>query len=257
MYRLRLAPLAWLTMIGLSPAAMAGHVETLKSTIDIQQQADNAAYYSQQKIDGLTEETDEMLRDYRRTLRQIDSLKVYNEQLDKLVLSQQNELTALQQQMRDIDTTQRDIVPLMLKMVEVIVQFVALDLPFLPTERQQRIAALTTLMDRADVSLAEKYRRILEAYQVETEYGRTIEAYQDELTIDNTQRTVDVLRIGRLGLYYLTLDQQQAGVWQAGQWQPLATTEIANIQQALKVAKKQSPPDLLVLPLDTTGVMKK
>ena len=68
----------------------------------------------------------------------------------------------------------------MLKMIEVMSLFVELDLPFLPEERQTRIIQLQTLMERADVTLAEKYRRILEAYQVETEYGRTIEAYKGD-----------------------------------------------------------------------------
>jgi len=139
-------------------------------------------------------------------------------------------------------------------LVEVISRFVALDIPFLPEERQFRIAELQTIMERADVSLAEKYRRVLEAYQVETEYGRTIEAYQDELELDERTRTVNFLRIGRVGLYYLTLDGQQAGVWDEG-WQSLDSKYREGIDKGLKVAKKQLPPDLLVLPIKTEGTL--
>jgi hypothetical protein len=155
-----------------------------------------------------------------------------------------------------METTQREIVPLMLKMVEVISQFVALDIPFLPEERQFRVAELQAIMERADVSLAEKYRRVLEAYQVETEYGRTIEAYQDELELDEKIRTVNFLRIGRVGLYYLTLDGQQAGVWDGDErWRPLDSEYLQAIDKGLKVAKKQLPPDLLVLPIKTEGTL--
>ena len=108
-------------------------------------------------------------------------------------------------------------------------------------------------MERADVSLAEKYRRVLEAYQVETEYGRTIEAYQDDLILEDETRTVNFLRIGRVGLYYLTLDGQEAGAWNEG-WQSLDDSYRQAIDKGLKVAKKQLPPDLLVLPLKTAGV---
>jgi hypothetical protein len=230
----------------------AGHVETLQGAIDTQVKTEISAKKSQQKIDTLSDQTDQMLVEYRNLLRQTDSLRIYNAQLDKLVLSQQDELTSIDEQLLNIETTQREIVPLMLKMIEVIAQFVALDVPFLPEERQTRIAALQDLMERADVSLAEKYRRILEAYQVETEYGRTIEAYQGELALNDETRTVDFLRIGRVSLYYLTLDGQEAGVWDQG-WQRIDDSYRQAIDKGLKVAKKQLPPDLLVLPVKTAG----
>jgi hypothetical protein len=144
----------------------------------------------------------------------------------------------------------------MLKMIEVLGEFVELDIPFLAEERQTRVAQLQALMGRADVSLSEKYRRILEAYQVETEYGRTIEAYQGELdSSDSASRTVDFLRIGRVSLYYLTLDGLEAGLWDIEQkkWQPVPTEQLSSINQGLKVALKQLPPDLLVLPVKKMG----
>ena len=237
-----------------SLAHAADHKDKLKNTIDLQIKTELTAKKSQKKIDGLADQADQMLAEYRNLLRQAESLRIYNNQLDKLVLSQQGEIDSIAEQLINMETTQREIVPLMLKMVEVISQFVALDIPFLPEERQFRVAELQTIMERADVSLAEKYRRVLEAYQVETEYGRTIEAYQDELELDERIRTVNFLRIGRVGLYYLTLDGQQAGVWDAG-WRPLDSEYRQAIDKGLKVAKKQLPPDLLVLPVKKEGTL--
>jgi hypothetical protein len=248
-----ISQLCGLASVVLCSLAYAGDVDTLQDAIDTQIKAEMSAKNSQEKIDDLSDKTDQMLAEYRNVLRQTDSLRIYNDQLDKLVLSQQSELASIAEQLVNIETTQREIVPLMLKMVEVISQFVALDVPFLPEERQFRIAALQTLMERADVSLAEKYRRVLEAYQVETEYGRTIEAYQDDLVLDDKTRTVNFLRIGRVGLYYLTLDGQEAGAWDQG-WQSLDDGYRQAIDKGLKVANKQLPPDLLVLPLKTAGV---
>ena len=227
---------------------------TLDNAIDTQVKTDVASQKSQQKIDSLSNEKKDMVAQYREILRQTASLHAYNDQLEKLVTSQKKELNSMDEQLRNIENTQRDIVPLMLKMIETMVQFVELDIPFLPEERQQRIVQLQTLMERADVTIAEKYRRILEAYQVETEYGRTIEAYQGELTMDEKTRTVDFLRIGRVSLYYLTLDGLEAGIWHNNQWQKLANEYRTAIEQGLKVAKKQLPPDLLVLPTQTAEV---
>jgi hypothetical protein len=238
-----------------SLAHTADHKDKLQNTIDLQIKTELTAKKSQKKIDGLADQADQMLAEYRNLLRQAESLRIYNNQLDKLVLSQQGEIDSIAEQLINMETTQREIVPLILKMVEVISQFVALDIPFLPEERQFRVAELQTIMERADVSLAEKYRRVLEAYQVETEYGRTIEAYQDELERDERIRTVNFLRSGRVGLYYLTLDGQQAGVWDAG-WRPLDSEYRQAIDKGLKVANKQLPPDLLVLPIKTEGTLE-
>lgn len=228
----------------------------LKQAIDTHVKIDIAAQKSQQKIDNLADEKSQILVKYRETLRQTDGLRTYNNQLEKLVGSQKKELNSIDKQLLNIENTRREIVPLMLKMIATMVQFIELDVPFLPKERQQRIEQLQTLMGRADVTVAEKYRRILEAYQVEIEYGRTIEAYQGDLTIANHTRTVDFLRIGRVSLYYLTLDGIEAGVWNDKQWQRLDDSYRPAIEQGLKVAKKQLPPDLLVLPVQTAKVAR-
>jgi len=246
----------WLTALLMLALPIITSADTLDKAISTQVETDLAAQKSQQQIDTLSDETQQMLAEYRDVLRQTDSLRGYNDQLDKLVISQQNELESIDLQLRNIETTQRDIVPLMLKMIEVMAQFVELDIPFLPEERQARVVQLQTLMERADVTISEKYRRILEAYQVETEYGRTIEAYQDELTIGEETRSVDFLRIGRVSLYYMTLDGLEVGMWdsKSHQWQQLDNSYRQSVDQAMKVALKQLPPDLLVLPVNTVEV---
>ncbi|MTI63288.1 DUF3450 domain-containing protein [Methylophaga sp.] len=243
-------PLALIIALPLTAGAGA-----LDEAIDTQVETDIAAQESQEKIDNLADETTDMLAEYRDILRQTQSLKAYNDQLEQLVSSQRDELDSISSQLANIETTQRDIVPLMTKMIEVLEQFVALDIPFLQQERNDRIVALKTMMGRADVSISEKYRRIMEAYQVETEYGRTIEAYQADLDSETDNRTVDFLRIGRVSLYYLTLDGREAGVWDAesGQWQTLPDNYLQPIADGLKVARKQLPPDLMVLPLKASG----
>ena len=235
---------------------MTTYAGSLEHAIDTQVKSDTAAQQSQQQIDTLADETVQMLAEYREVLRQTNSLRAYNDQLDKLVTSQQKELDSIGLQLRNIETTRRDIVPLMVQMIDVMTDFVALDIPFLPDERQARLVQLQTLMERADVTLAEKYRRILEAYQVETEYGRTIEAYQGEITIESDTRTVDFLRIGRVSLYYSTLDGLEVGMWdqESNQWQRLDNEYLRDISQGLKIARKELPPDLLILPVKTAGV---
>ncbi|MDP7537833.1 MAG: DUF3450 domain-containing protein, partial [Methylococcales bacterium] len=152
--------------------------DVITETIAIDGKTNQAAKQSQKKIDKVSEHTKVLLEEYRTVSHQIESLLVYNQHLRDLIKSQEQEMVSIKKQLKEIEITQREIVPLMLRMLDNLEKFVALDLPFLTDERTQRVAELKKIMIRADVTNAEKYRRILEAYQIENEYGNTIEAYR-------------------------------------------------------------------------------
>ena len=240
--------LVWTSLMGWTGRVAA---QALESSLTAQTQANQAAIDSQNAIDRLDDETQRLLGTYREIVQQTDSLRVYAEQLDRMLDSQGQEVTSLERQLQEIEITQREIVPLLVRMLERLEQFVALDIPFLPEERQARLTSLRTWLDQSDLTIAEKYRRIMEAYQVEMEYGRTIEAYRGGLTLDDQERTVDFLRVGRLALLYQTLDGQEVGQWNhvARQWEPLPQSYRGAVTRGLLVAQKQATPQLLSLPV--------
>jgi hypothetical protein len=135
-------------------------------------------------------------------------------------------------------------------MIDALDDFVELDVPFLADERHERLKGLRELMSRSDVTDAERYRRIMEAYQVENEYGRTIEAYQGELELDGSTRHVEFLRVGRVAFLYQTLDGSETGVWdhRGGSWTPAPESRSA-VRTGIRIAHKQTAPDLLRLPV--------
>ncbi len=210
-----------------------------------------AAAAAQAEIEAVSDETDRMVADYRRALQETDSLRLYNGQLEELIASQGDEVASLERQIRDIDVVERRLAPLMARMIEVLEKFVALDVPFLAKERAERVEKLRAVMKKADVSLSEKYRRLMEAYQIENEYGRTIEAYRGTLDAFGSSRTVDFLRLGRVGLLYQTLDLEESGRWDhAGKtWVKLDEEYRRPIQQGLRMARKQTAPDLIRVPV--------
>jgi biopolymer transport protein ExbB len=123
--------------------------------------------------------------------------------------------------------------------------------PFLLQERATRIHRLGQLPSGSEGELAEKYRRLLEAYRIELDYGKTIEVYRDLLRVDRDERLVEFLRVGSLALYYQTLDGSEAGIWdkRQRQWFRLTSEQNEAITQGLRIAKKLDPPQLMVLPL--------
>lgn len=216
-----------------------------------QERMDRDARQSQQKINQLDEEAQRLLSDYRYLTRETESLRRYNAQISRQIESQLSEMASIREQLDQINDVSREVIPMMLRMVATLEKFIALDLPFLREERGLRLAALQEIMDRADVTTSEKYRRIVEAYQVEMEYARTIEAYQAELDVAGTVRTVDFLRVGRVALLYQTLDGEETGFFntESGAWETLGGRYETPVRNALRIAKKQAAPDILVLPV--------
>lgn len=225
--------------------------EQVQDALDTQTNTQAASIEVQQRINALDDQTREMLNEYRLTMSQVADLEAYNQQLERLVATQNVELADYERQFEEIETTKRQILPLIIRMLDVLEEFVAIDMPFLPEERNLRIDELQKLMERPDVLTSEKYRRVTEAYQIELDYGHTIEAYEGEIEVGGEPRTVAFLRYGRLGLYYMTLDGLTIGHWdqQQDSWVELDDEYRSSLDRALRIARKQLPPDLTRLPV--------
>jgi len=226
-----------------------------EATLDAAVQQNKEAAQAQQHIDTLAGQADAALNEYRQVLARTEDLRAYNDQIERLAKQQQHELESLTRQAGSAQVIQQQIVPLLKKMVDTLDSFVKLDTPFLKSEREARLQSLQALLDRPDVSLPEKYRRVMEAYQVEAEYGRTIEAYtsalDQDLKEDVQDRTVNFLRVGRVALFYVTLDGTEAGYWDRAskRLQPLPGEYRDSIAQGLRIARKEITPDLIKIPL--------
>ena len=243
--RLAAAATALLAVAGAGSAADP----QLDQAVGQRMEQNQARVASQKKVDALSDQTDRLAVEYRSALHQIDSLRVYNGQISRLITSQQDEMVSLRDQLDNVALVGRQVTPLMLEMIDALAAFVALDVPFLERERNERVEALRDLMTRADV--------ILEAYQVESDFGRTIEAYKGEIDDAGSSRTVDFLRIGRVALLYQTLDGSETGSWDAKQraWTSASDYKIG-VRQGLRIARKQAAPDLLRLPVPAAEALQ-
>jgi len=230
---------------------LSSQKEALEGMFESRAKVNDEFAAMQQQIDGISDETDALVAKYRTALKQIDSIGIYNGQLRGLISSQEEELTSLQEQLDRVEEVGRSVTPLMLRMIDALEATVDLDLPFLLDERTEDVAALRKLMTKASVSTSEKYRMIMETYQNENEFGRTIEAYRANLEVDGGVVKVDFLRFGRIALVYQTLDGRESGVWnqQTHSWEKLDASYRSAIREGLRIARKQSAPDLIRLPL--------
>jgi hypothetical protein len=224
---------------------------SIDSSIQTNTKSNNNTKISQQKIDKLSEKERVLFLEYRNQLKEIETLKTYNQQLKDVIDAQEEEKLSLDQQIVDIEITQQRIMPLMSKMISSLNTFVAQDIPFLPTLREDKQKHLDALLAKSNLTVSQKYRYIIEAYGIELEYGRTIETYEGKL---NDGESVHFLRIGRTGLYYLSHDKEKAGIYNPNtkKFQKLDSSYIKQIRTGIKIARKQLAPQLLKLPVVAT-----
>ena len=218
------------------------------SILQIGQRQVQESQSSQKRIDKIAAETERKLLEYKQVLREVEGLKIYNERLQRQIDDQNRRIENLDRSISQVAVIQRQIVPLMVQMVDTLAQFVALDVPFHIEERKERVAFLHKNIDRSDLSNAEKFRQVLEAYRIESEYGRKIDSYTDVVE----GRDVNVLRIGRIVLIAQTTDTERAWLWdnKGRQWTELNAAEYRNILlHALRMANDQDVIKLLRMPI--------
>ncbi|MFT6492012.1 MAG: hypothetical protein ACJAWP_000904 [Porticoccus sp.] len=218
-----------------------------------------AAKSSQQRVDTIADEADELFQSFKQVNKQIEGLKVYNAQLDAQLADQRQTITDLESSIENATLMERQITPLTLKMINALEQFVSLDMPFLLDERRDRIARLHANLSRADLSSAEKFRQVLEAYKIESEYGARIDNYTDTVMMDGKPREVILLRVGRIALIYQTPDQQITAAWdqRSRSWQVLDSGDYRSaVAEGIRIARKRAAVDMLQLPIPAPEVVQ-
>ena len=235
------------TVIAASGSVFAQSVDQIMQAEDRRL---NLAQQSQERINNIVEGTRSLEDDYRSINKEIDGLKVYNRLMVAQTSGQSAVLEDIALSMDQVDVINRQIFPMMERMIDGLEQSVALDVPFLMEERTKRVNALKDTMERSDVSVAEKFRKVMEAYQIENEYGTSSETYTQTITKDDVTRSYNMLRVGRIGLYYQSDDAKITGRWdnEVRDWVEDDSAR-SEIRKGIRIAKQLIAPELIVIPV--------
>jgi len=148
---------------------------------------------------------------FARELKLVEGLKVYNSQLAKQLDAQKSANAEILVSIEQAKGLEPQVAPLLNKMLTALDSFVKADMPFHLEERTESVARLKDLMVEPSVNTSDRFRNIMDIYASEIEYGNTYEAYKATSPIG--EGDVDMLRIGRVALYYQTQDQKTSGMW--------------------------------------------
>lgn len=255
----RIKTLALAAAVSIASFSGAASADNLDSVLKVSQAKTTAGKASQKKIDRYADETRDKLGQYKQQIKLVEDLKVYNRKLEIQIENQETRLGKLEDSIANVTVIQRQITPLLVRMIDSLEQFVALDVPFHKKERADRITFLRANLDRPDLTVAEKFRQVLEAYKIENEYGRKIDTYPDRIKIGGVEREVNMLRVGRVALLYQTTDTEHSGAWdnEGRRFVELDPAEYRSaIVKGIRIAKKQATKDILDLPIAAPEAFK-
>ncbi|WP_434998275.1 DUF3450 domain-containing protein [Vibrio scophthalmi] len=246
--------LALFVITAIAPAVSS----SLDSAQAIQNKTNSASVASQQRIDNSADTTLRLQAEIEQLEEEVKNLEVYQKHLSALIVNQEQEMANIDAQVQEIKVTRQGVVPLMYQMIEALQQRIEADAPIKKQQRFERIEKLQTLMTRADISDAEKYRRILEAYQIEMDYGTKLGLYQGQITLAGEQREADILHLGRIALIARSLNGNTFWAWdkQANDWVIVDSSAKADLDKAYAMAAKQTAPSLITIPVSLLAETK-
>lgn len=236
-----------LVVLALMVTSVAGFAQ-LQTAVQVVTNTNSTAANSQNNIDRLSDQTEELLVQYRTVLTEIESLNVYNQQLEAVVNDQNATIQSMNEQMNELESTNRAVVPMVIEMVDMLRKIIEADVPFYIDTRMQRVVQLENMLDASNVTTSEKYRKVTEAYQIELDYGRSVSTYSAEI---EGGVKVNFLQIGRTALLYQTLDEKKSGWWntQSKRFEELPEQYNSAIKEGIRIAAKQAAPNLVGLPI--------
>lgn len=240
-----------ITVACLMTLSLVAGAATLDDNLKAMQATNAEAGAAQKHIADLQAQTQAMMDEYKRLSQTVDYQEQYTQEYSERLAAQDKELASLRQQVASRQITQQRIVPLMRSMVDALEQFVALDLPFHQEERLSRVMTVRQQLSSSSLSLQDKYRALLTAFQQELEFGRGIEAWRGELKLGEENLTVEYLRLGRTAFYFQSMDGQRSGYWDRSykQWVEVPRDFGEDIKHGLRIARNQQAPQLLALPM--------
>ena len=240
-------------LAGVAAAAGAAHAQSpLDQALQVARQSTEQGAQAQNQIDQVANQADDLEGQYLALESQIEDQRVFVQQQEVFLQSTEVEIAELNRQLERVDTLESEVVPMLLEMT--VEHFLEQDLPFLMDLRQSRMDNIRTNLGDSQISPAETYRQILNAYEIEASYGRGIDVYDEEVDVEGTPQGVTVLRLGRIALIRRFKSGSREGDLQImtkanQEWRDLPSSYAGNVQKAIRIGNEVTTPDVFSVPM--------
>lgn len=227
---------------------LVSHQSKLASSIEKQARAQN-------QMDQWNHDKQGLVQDIRDLESRLAWTEYQTEKHVRYVQKESRNIRILKDKIQALDEIRYELEPYLDEIYARLEQNMRNDLPFLAKERQARLKALRDVLDDHQADLGEKLRRTLEAVHIEASYGSLVEAREMLLPVDGTPREVEVLQLGRLGLFFRTPDGSIIGRFNrdTNTWEQLPKSYAQTVKNAIAVARNKRVAELLDLPIGMPG----
>jgi len=242
-------------LLGAAGLIMSGTAQAqLESALNTAKASSSASAASQQRIEGLDDEADQAVREFRAVLQQKDNIALFIAQQDVFLQSQKSEIASLGRQLGTVEQIKQGMSPMMLKMAAVIEDTIKADIPFNLSERLTRVERMKNVLADPDVSPAEQYRQVLNAFKIEVSYGQGIDSYEG-MHPTRPGNVVNFLRFGRVSLVYMTKDESEVGRYnlETSSWDVLKGADALALRKAIRISKGEAAPDVVFAPVTVSN----
>lgn len=237
-----------LALSGLASPSGAADIQSVQnSTLTTLQQEQK----SQKETDQWSNEKQALANEILEQKTRLQWDRYQNTKYQEYIERKKADIAELQRQKEKMQQLRMALEPYLDETLQRLEAFVASDLPFLAQERADRLHFLTDSLADPDLDLSEKLRRVLEGLKAEADYGNNIEVTSEKLELEGGETQVDVLRLGRVALFYMTRDGRNLGRWDASKksWVAIDRDYASSLQLAMDIAAHKRAAELVELPL--------
>jgi len=230
------------TVFGQSPEEVVGKVS---KAIERESKA-------QKKADDWTWDKKDLIDELRDLKTRVTWLKYQKEKHQIYIKRVKQNIADLEFKKAEALRVREQLDPYLEQVVNEMAEFVSQDMPFLPNEREKRLTFLReNVLNNYQLEMSEKLRQVLEALQVETKYGSNVLSMDTTLDLSGADTQVTLLILGRVAMFYLTLDGAHVGRWnrETRQWEELPEKFSRPIRRLLDMADRKRTVELIEIPL--------
>jgi len=168
---------------------------------------------TQKAVDAWAAEEKELLEKIDQQERELKRVEWESKKTAEYLSTLEGKIAELREKAEEMKRINAELLPILDQSLEQLTVFVEKDIPFEKTRRFQKVEETAHILGDYDAGLLVKTRAFFDAMAREVDFGYSVDVKETEIDIEGRSTRVKLLKVGRIGLYALSLDGDRAYEW--------------------------------------------